>query len=174
MNEKVSTATRKDRLTVDEEDAIRGRVMVALVDSKMEFTLEDEALLFPFFAAGMESHGPIVETVTMPVAGFVQVLRAAQAILQAEIDARAAAELAHTDAHFETIKAEKQRDELAARLSGIVAVPEGWKLVPTKMTIEMAIAFAEVWFTQIRCIDDPEMDDAYAALIGAAPEPPHG
>lgn len=66
--------------------------------------------------------------------------------------------------------------QIADRLSGMAAAaPDGWKLVPLKSTLDMDIAFCEAWFSKRRCIDDPEMDDAYAALIAAAPEVPgHG
>lgn len=50
-------------------------------------------------------------------------------------------------------------------------VPEGWVLVPVELTDDMAIAFAEVWFTKRRPIDDPEMEDCYAAMLAAKPEP---
>jgi len=49
------------------------------------------------------------------------------------------------------------------------AVAQGWKLVPVKLDDDMAVAFCEVWFSKRRCIDDAEMDDAYAALLGAVP-----
>lgn len=51
-------------------------------------------------------------------------------------------------------------------------VPDGWKLVPMKPTDEMVIAFAEQWYSKRQVIDDPEMDDAYTALLQAAPPPP--
>lgn len=44
-----------------------------------------------------------------------------------------------------------------------------WKTVPATMTLDMCVAFAEAWFSKVRCIDDPEMQDAYAAMIAAAP-----
>jgi len=44
-----------------------------------------------------------------------------------------------------------------------------WKLVPVKPTDDMIVAFAEVWYSKIRCIDDCEMEDAYAAMLEAAP-----
>lgn len=50
-----------------------------------------------------------------------------------------------------------------------VSVPEGWKMVPIDLTDDMLIAFAEVWFCKVRCIDDCEMEDAYAAMLAAAP-----
>ncbi len=48
-------------------------------------------------------------------------------------------------------------------------VPEGYVLVPKTMTIEMHIAFAEVWFSKVRPIDDHDMQDAYDAMLDAAP-----
>lgn len=47
-----------------------------------------------------------------------------------------------------------------------------WKLVPATMTLDMCVAFAEAWFSKVRCIDDPEMQDAYAAMLAAAPSAP--
>ena len=46
-----------------------------------------------------------------------------------------------------------------------------WRLVPVVATEEMQVAFAEVWFTKKRCLDDPEMDDAYTAMLEASPQP---
>lgn len=51
-------------------------------------------------------------------------------------------------------------------------VPDGWRLVPNTMTLDMRVAFAETWFSKVRCIDDPEMEDAYAAMLSAAPTAP--
>lgn len=48
-------------------------------------------------------------------------------------------------------------------------VPKGYRLVPEVLTDDMAIAFCEVWFSKRRCIDDPEMEDAWEALLDAAP-----
>lgn len=47
-----------------------------------------------------------------------------------------------------------------------------WKMVPATMTLDMSVAFAETWFSKVRCIDDAEMQDAYAAMLAAAPTPP--
>lgn len=52
------------------------------------------------------------------------------------------------------------------------SVPVGWKLVPIELTDDMAVAFCETWFSAVRCIDDPEMDDAYAAMLAVAPAVP--
>ncbi len=51
-------------------------------------------------------------------------------------------------------------------------LPAGWKLVPAVMTLEMSVAFAEVWYSKRRAIDDDDMQDAYAAMLAAAPTPP--
>ncbi|EMC4129955.1 hypothetical protein VEK59_004198 [Cronobacter sakazakii] len=56
-------------------------------------------------------------------------------------------------------------------LAGKAVVPEGWKLVPIEPTFEMQIAFAEAWFSKVRCVDDCELEDAYIAMLAAAPEP---
>lgn len=50
--------------------------------------------------------------------------------------------------------------------------PDGWKLVPMESTDDMQIAFAEVWYTKVRCVDDCEMQDCYKAMLAASPEPP--
>ena len=44
-----------------------------------------------------------------------------------------------------------------------------WALVPVTPTDDMIVAFAEVWYSKLRCIDDCQMEDAYAAMIAAAP-----
>ena len=49
--------------------------------------------------------------------------------------------------------------------------PEGSKLMPIEPTDDMIVAFAEQWYSKVRCIDDCEMDDCYAAMIAAAPAP---
>jgi hypothetical protein len=50
-------------------------------------------------------------------------------------------------------------------------VPEGWKPVPVEPTDDMIVAFAEQWYSKVRCIDDCQMEDCYAAMIAAAPTP---
>ncbi|NCH12486.1 hypothetical protein EHI98_22200, partial [Cronobacter sakazakii] len=45
-------------------------------------------------------------------------------------------------------------------LAGKAVVPAGWKLVPIEPTFEMQIAFAEAWFSKVRCVDDCELEDA--------------
>jgi hypothetical protein len=53
-----------------------------------------------------------------------------------------------------------------------VAMASGaWKLVPVALTEDMLVAFAEAWYSKKRCIDDCEMDDAYAAMLEVAPTP---
>lgn len=56
-----------------------------------------------------------------------------------------------------------------AQSSGISGELPGWKLVPVKLTEDMLIAFAEVWYSKKRCIDDCEMADCYEAMLAAAP-----
>lgn len=48
--------------------------------------------------------------------------------------------------------------------------PTGYVMVPEILSDEMEIAFAEAWFGKRRCIDDPEMQDAWAAALAARPE----
>lgn len=48
----------------------------------------------------------------------------------------------------------------------------GWKLVPVELTDDMLIAFAEVWYSKARAIDDCEMADCYAAMLEATPAIP--
>ncbi len=49
--------------------------------------------------------------------------------------------------------------------------PSGYRLVPMVPTEDMVVAFAETWFSKVRCIDDHDMTDAYAAMLDAAPLP---
>lgn len=49
-----------------------------------------------------------------------------------------------------------------------------WKLVPVEPTDDMIVAFAEAWYSKRQCIDDPDMLDAYSAMLAAAPVPPAG
>ncbi|KDP98959.1 hypothetical protein ER21_06475 [Cronobacter sakazakii] len=67
----------------------------------------------------------------------------------------------------ETDTTSQQFESLARK----AVVPEGWKLVPIEPTVEMQIAFAEAWFSKVRCVDDCELEDAYIAMLAAAPEP---
>lgn len=43
-------------------------------------------------------------------------------------------------------------------------------MVPRVPTDEMIVAFAEAWYSKRQCIDDPDMLDAYAAMLAVAPE----
>jgi hypothetical protein len=61
--------------------------------------------------------------------------------------------------------------EAIAAIQAAVSAPDGWQLVPRKMTIEMSIAFAEVWFSRTRAVDDDDMQDAYDALLAASTQP---
>ena len=60
-----------------------------------------------------------------------------------------------------------------AQAQPAVSVP-GWQLVPTTMHIDMSIAFAEVWYSRPRTIDDDNMQDAWEAALAAAPTPAGG
>lgn len=53
-----------------------------------------------------------------------------------------------------------------------MSVPDGFVLVPMELPVEMEIAFMEAWVSKRRCIDDPEMQDAWAAALAACPEVP--
>lgn len=59
----------------------------------------------------------------------------------------------------------------AALAAQTPAQQSGWKMVPLEPTDDMVVAFSESWFSKVRCIDDPEMGDAYAAMLAAAPSP---
>ncbi len=48
--------------------------------------------------------------------------------------------------------------------------PEGYVLVPVELPVEMEIAFMEAWVSKRRCIDDPEMQDAWEAALAARPD----
>jgi hypothetical protein len=66
----------------------------------------------------------------------------------------------------------EQAREIASRVAPAKAdAAADWVCVPRVPTEEMIVAFAETWFKKRRCIDDPEIDDAYAALIEASPAP---
>jgi hypothetical protein len=65
---------------------------------------------------------------------------------------------------------QKRYDALIAHIDAW-RVPAGYKLVPVKLTDDMAVAFAEQWYSKIRCIDDCQMDDCYAAMLEVAPKP---
>jgi hypothetical protein len=78
-------------------------------------------------------------------------------------------------------KADSCRAKLIAYIDGRIkaspdaapagTVPEGWRLVPVEPTDDMIVAFAEQWYSKVRCIDDCEMEDCYAALLAATPLP---
>lgn len=51
------------------------------------------------------------------------------------------------------------------------AIPDGWQLVPKEPTDDMIVAFAEQWYSKCQCIDDPDMLDAYKAMLEVAPQP---
>jgi hypothetical protein len=74
------------------------------------------------------------------------------------------------------IESEVRARCIASNAGAAPAIPEGFALVPRTMTIEMHVAFAEVWFSKVRPIDDHDMQDAYAAMLDAAPSnnPPVG
>ncbi|MCF3495719.1 hypothetical protein JAK49_06155 [Stenotrophomonas maltophilia] len=66
-------------------------------------------------------------------------------------------------------------DDIAMAIRAIIAAltpPEGYVLVPVELTVEMEIAFMETWVLKRRCIDDSEMQDAWAAALAARPEVP--
>lgn len=48
--------------------------------------------------------------------------------------------------------------------------PDGYVLVPLVLPVEMEIAFMEAWVSKRRCVDDPEMQDAWAAALAVRPE----
>ena len=53
-----------------------------------------------------------------------------------------------------------------------VAPPAGYALVPLQITAEMAVAFAESWFSRQRPIDDCDLQDAWEAALAVRPEMP--
>lgn len=57
-----------------------------------------------------------------------------------------------------------------ARKAQEPAVPEGWAIVPIDPTDEMIVAFAEEWYSRKQVIDDPDMVEAYKAMLAAAKE----
>lgn len=71
------------------------------------------------------------------------------------------------------VQAKDGADLMEAVLAGArLCVPDGWKFVPKVPTHEMIVAFVEQWYCHRQSIDDPQMDDAYQAMLAAAPEPP--
>ncbi|SQG66894.1 Uncharacterised protein [Stenotrophomonas maltophilia] len=65
-----------------------------------------------------------------------------------------------------------RQDDEGRILSAIAefGAPEGYVLVPVELPVEMEIAFMEAWVSKRRCIDDPEMQDAWEAALAARPE----
>lgn len=49
---------------------------------------------------------------------------------------------------------------------------KNWRLVPLVPTDEMIVAFAEGWYSKKQAFDDPDMLDAYAAMLAVAPDAP--
>lgn len=47
-----------------------------------------------------------------------------------------------------------------------------WKLVPVEPTIDMSVAFAEVFYSGSRAIDDDDIRDWWSAMLAAAPTAP--
>ncbi|EOC0210466.1 hypothetical protein ACI0YR_003953 [Cronobacter dublinensis] len=91
---------------------------------------------------------------------------------QSELSQRAQQILRDATTLAETLSAETDTtSQQFESLVGKSVVPEGWKLVPVEPTIEMHIAFAEAWFSKVRCVDDCELEDAYIAMLAVAPEP---
>ncbi|EPB9716807.1 hypothetical protein ACRVGM_002016 [Cronobacter sakazakii] len=91
---------------------------------------------------------------------------------QSELSQRAQQILRDATALAATLSAETDTTgQQFESLAGKAVVPEGWKLVPLEPTVEMQIAFAETWFSKVRCVDDCELEDAYIAMLAAAPEP---
>lgn len=60
--------------------------------------------------------------------------------------------------------------ELWNRRAALRAAPEGFVMVPVEMDLEMEVAFCEAWFSKRRCIDDADMQDAWAAALAARPQ----
>ena len=47
----------------------------------------------------------------------------------------------------------------------------GWVAVPVEPTEAMVVAFAEEWYSHAQTIDDPQMTEAYKAMLAARPLP---
>jgi hypothetical protein len=65
-------------------------------------------------------------------------------------------------------------NDLIATATGeqaVAAVPDGFALVPLIATDDMIVAFAEQWYSKRQAIDDPDMADAYKAMLAVAPQP---
>lgn len=57
----------------------------------------------------------------------------------------------------------------AEQSAPVAVVPEGRQLVPAVPTDDMIVAFAEAWYSKRQAIDDPDMLDAYKAMLAVAP-----
>ncbi|HHA2711283.1 TPA: hypothetical protein ACOECL_000455 [Stenotrophomonas maltophilia] len=55
-------------------------------------------------------------------------------------------------------------------IAAALTPPEGYVLVPVELPVEMEVAFMESWVSKRRCIDDPEMQDAWDAALAVRPE----
>lgn len=64
----------------------------------------------------------------------------------------------------------REWESLANLVRSALTPPEGYVLVPVELPVEMEIAFMEAWVSKRRCIDDPEMQDAWEAALAARPE----
>lgn len=58
--------------------------------------------------------------------------------------------------------------QLAAWAAKLESLAGEYAVVPREPSEEMIVAFCEAWFRKRRPIDDPEMEDAYRAMIEAA------
>lgn len=61
-------------------------------------------------------------------------------------------------------------DEEVRAIIAALTPPEGYVLVPVELPVDMEVAFMEAWVGKRRCVDDPEMQDAWAAALAARPE----
>lgn len=62
--------------------------------------------------------------------------------------------------------AQETDEHAAAQIAALAA--HGMAVVPVEPTIEMSIAFAEVFYSKRRCIDDHDISDWYRAMLAAA------
>jgi hypothetical protein len=124
--------------------------------------------------------------------GFLAGVKAARAYTASEAPAREAKQSIEEDIRFQCIlyhyvaarmklaNGSLTEDEATDAFRALIAyidgrtagaAPEGYVLVPEVPTDDMIVAFAEQWYSKVRCIDDCEMEDCYAAMIAAAPSP---
>lgn len=61
-----------------------------------------------------------------------------------------------------------QYDRLHAIADKLESLAGEYAVVPREPSEEMIVAFCEAWFRKRRPIDDPDMEDAYRAMIEAA------